>query len=58
MAIDAVDAAVKKCGLPSKNPSGTDGLILDGGYSWTPNHYIKLAQDYGKILGSFFSRSF
>ena len=49
MAVDAVDAAVKKCGLKQKNASGTDGLILDGGYHWTPNHYIKLAQDYGKI---------
>ncbi|CAK8675012.1 unnamed protein product [Clavelina lepadiformis] len=47
MATDAVDAAVKHCGLSPKRPSGTDGLILDGGYHWTPNHYIKLAQDYG-----------
>ena len=47
MAIDAVNAAVKYCGLKQKRESGTDGLILDGGYRWTPNHYIKLAQNYG-----------
>ena len=50
MAIDAVDAAVAKCGLKQKQGSGTDGLILDGGYYWTPNHYIKLAQDYGNVI--------
>ena len=48
MAIDAVDAAVKNCNLSPKNPSGTEGLILDGGYHWTPNHYIRLAQLYGE----------
>nr|CAB3250536.1 glycerol-3-phosphate dehydrogenase, mitochondrial [Phallusia mammillata] len=47
MAVDAVDAAVKHCGLVEKSPSGTDGMLLDGGYQWTPNHFIKLAQDYG-----------
>ena len=50
MAVDAVDAAVKKCELKQKQGSGTDGLILDGGYHWTPNHYIKLAQDYGNEM--------
>ena len=49
MAADAVDAAVKSGQLVEKRPSGTDGLILDGGYDWTPNHYIKLAQDYGEL---------
>nr|XP_018670203.1 glycerol-3-phosphate dehydrogenase, mitochondrial isoform X2 [Ciona intestinalis] len=47
MAIDAMDAAVKHCGLNPKNGSRTDGMRLDGGYEWTPNHYITLAQDYG-----------
>ena len=47
MAVDTVDAAIEKCGLTPKHPSGTDGLTLDGGYRWTPNHYIKLAQNYG-----------
>jgi len=50
MAIDAVDAAVKSAGLKQERPSSTDGLILDGGYHWTPNYYIKLAQDYGKLI--------
>lgn len=50
MAIDAVDAAVKHCNLRERRSSGTDGLILDGGYHWTPNHYIKLAQQYGTAL--------
>ena len=51
MAADAVDAAVKKCGLEQEHSSSTDGLILDGGYQWTPNYYITLAQRYGKSVG-------
>ena len=49
MAVDAVDAAVRSANLTEKRPSSTDGLILDGGYHWTPNYYIKLAQNYGKL---------
>jgi len=48
MAIDAVDAAVKHCNLKPSSPSGTDGMLLDGGYQWSPNYFIKLAQDYGE----------
>ncbi|XP_039266240.2 glycerol-3-phosphate dehydrogenase, mitochondrial-like isoform X1 [Styela clava] len=47
MAYDAVEAAVKHCDLKPARPSGTDGMILDGGHNWTANSYIKLAQDYG-----------
>ena len=46
MAVDSLDAAVEHCNLGGK-PSGTDGMILDGGYEWTPNHYISVAQSYG-----------
>ena len=56
MAVDAVDAAIKSGDLSPEHPSSTEGLILDGGYHWTPNHYIKLAQDFGKLLRMSFNR--
>lgn len=47
MAYDTMEAAMKHCDLKPVRPSGTDGMTLDGGHNWTPNSYIKLAQDYG-----------
>merc|ERR1712136_164047 len=47
MAVDALDAAIDACNLNPPSKSQTDGMILDGGYEWTPNHYISVAQSYG-----------
>lgn len=47
MAVDALDAAIEACNLDPPQKSQTDGMILDGGYEWTPNHYISVAQSYG-----------
>ena len=50
MAVDALDAAIEACNLKPSSKSQTDGMILDGGYEWTPNHYISVAQSYGMIF--------
>ena len=47
MAKDTLDRAVKENGLDAKRPSQTDGLLLEGGHTWTPTLFIRLVQDLG-----------
>lgn len=47
MAKETIDAAVKACNLPAKNDSETDGLLIEGGHTWTPTMFIRLVQDFG-----------
>ena len=47
MAKDAVDTAVKVCGLTTSNECKTKKLFLEGGEGWTPTQFIRLVQDYG-----------
>ncbi|XP_059090144.1 glycerol-3-phosphate dehydrogenase, mitochondrial-like isoform X2 [Tigriopus californicus] len=47
MAQETLDAAVKACQLEPQRDSQTDGLILEGGHTWTPTQFIRLVQDVG-----------
>ncbi|CAL4130536.1 unnamed protein product, partial [Meganyctiphanes norvegica] len=48
MALETVDEAIKACGLePVHKESQTDGLVLEGGHTWTPTMFIRLVQDFG-----------
>ncbi|XP_057380881.1 glycerol-3-phosphate dehydrogenase, mitochondrial-like isoform X1 [Daphnia carinata] len=47
MAMETLDAAVKKCNLPALRESATDGLLLEGAHGWTPTMFIRLVQDFG-----------
>ncbi|XP_050700890.1 glycerol-3-phosphate dehydrogenase, mitochondrial-like isoform X4 [Eriocheir sinensis] len=48
MASEAIDAAVKACDLSCVHQeSQTDGLLLEGGHTWTPTMFIRLVQDFG-----------
>ncbi|KZS19393.1 glycerol-3-phosphate dehydrogenase, mitochondrial isoform X2 [Daphnia magna] len=47
MAMETLDAAVKKCNLPAVRESATDGLLLEGAHGWTPTMFIRLVQDFG-----------
>lgn len=47
MAKETLDRAVQELSLPAKSESGTDGLLLEGGHTWTPTMFIRLIQDLG-----------
>ncbi|XP_014663875.1 PREDICTED: glycerol-3-phosphate dehydrogenase, mitochondrial-like isoform X2 [Priapulus caudatus] len=48
MAEEAVDAAIKACGLePPPHPSRTSGLLLEGAHEYSPTMFIRLVQDFG-----------
>ncbi|CAL4130538.1 unnamed protein product, partial [Meganyctiphanes norvegica] len=39
---------ISACGLePVHKESQTDGLVLEGGHTWTPTMFIRLVQDFG-----------
>ncbi|CAB4065768.1 glpA [Lepeophtheirus salmonis] len=47
MALETLDKAVEACHLSPKRDSQTDGLLLEGGHTWTPTSFIALVQDLG-----------
>jgi len=47
MAVDAMEQAIKHCGLEPPTGSQTDGLMLEGAHTWSPTMFIRLVQDFG-----------
>ena len=46
MAYETIDKVVEINNF-EVGPSETDGLFLEGGHTWTPTTFIRLAQDLG-----------